>query len=342
MAGFGNGLPQYHGDLEEYGLLPSDFSEGDEESGEGESLQPRAKPRDPGTRGGRSHGSFNKSWTQWTAVDGWADAQDALRTKMIEQAAGGEPLSGGYTLNASDLYYRFRCPFYRSHGCQWMCRFRIEKTGTAQNAVPIKHKDPTVQDRHRAQGHARHRIILEYDDAQHSTHVGIQLTSGAHQMWKCAAFADNSMYCWSRLQIKEFITRRKMQFDHPLEQALIQIQKHNTVKRKRVAAANHGVHDHVTAWARLQIVAAGLELSAVADKPGFTVHTPYLVPGSHADLREDRGCCLLLTTVNNMLNFARMNQLNPTVGASAGIDHTCKVGPPHCFARHHALRDGPW
>ena len=31
MAGFGNGLPQYHGDLEEYGLLPSDFSEGDED-----------------------------------------------------------------------------------------------------------------------------------------------------------------------------------------------------------------------------------------------------------------------------------------------------------------------
>ena len=100
MAGFGNGLPQYHGDLEEYGLLPSDFSEGDEESGEGESLQPRAKPRDPGTRGGRSHGSFNKSWTQWTTVDGWADAQDALRTKMIEQAAGGEPLSGGYSIRA--------------------------------------------------------------------------------------------------------------------------------------------------------------------------------------------------------------------------------------------------
>ena len=327
MAGLYNGMPHYRGDLDEYDPQADSASDPDSEDCEAE-----PPPRDPGTRGGRSNGSFNKSWTQWTTVDGWVDAQDALRTKMIDQASGGQPLIGGCTLNANDLYYKFRCPFFHSHGCPWMCRFRIEKTGTAQHAVVIKHNNPIVQDDHRAQAHAGHRIILEYDDAQHSTHVGVQKTKGAHQMWKCAAFADNSMYSWNRMQIKEFIARRKMLFDHPFKEALLRIQKHNGVCRKRVAAANHGVDGNVTAWAKLQLVAAGLQLSAVAEKPGFTVHTPYLVPGSHADARDDRGCCLLLTTVNNMLNFARMNQLNPTVGASAGIDHTFKVGPPHCIA----------
>ena len=77
-----------------------------------------------------------------------------------------------------------------------------------------------------------------------------------------------------------------------------------------------------------------MHLASVSRKPGFTVDTAYLVPGSVA---EDSArsvdapqLCLMFTTINFVMNLARVQQFHFETkgkidGAVAIIDHTFKV-----------------
>ena len=63
-------------------------------------------------------------------------------------------------------------------------------------------------------------------------------------------------------------------------------------------------------WTRLTVAADNMHLASVSLKPGFTVDTAYLVPGSVAEDSARSGdvpqFCLMFTTINFVMNVARV------------------------------------
>ena len=81
------------------------------------------------------------SWEQWEQVDdtvvGWDRAVALLTGKIADHhCAGRTPLAGGCYRSNEAIIYRWRCPFWNSHGCRWQARFVIAHCGTMYGPEP--------------------------------------------------------------------------------------------------------------------------------------------------------------------------------------------------------------
>ena len=224
----------------------------------------------------------------------------------------------GKTSNATELYYRLKCPFHNSHDCKWTCRLRIPAEDHAANLVGV------AVDR-RAEYHAHHVIYIETSGHQHSNHKAFQ-AKGAHMTFQCAAEYNPKMYSWSRKEVRLWLEEEGIDCGQggQKNQMHERITQHCNHKRKVMMNSTVGMQGRSTAWGVLTLFVSQMSLAQRQKEPGFTVDTAYLVPGSRLD-SEGRGCCLLLTTVNHILNLARMCQWHAPSKPTAGVDHTHKV-----------------
>ena len=60
------------------------------------------------------------------SVHRWLQAMEVVKRITNEQCEGFTPMSGGCYRSNRNIIYRFRCPFWNSHGCRWECRFVIK------------------------------------------------------------------------------------------------------------------------------------------------------------------------------------------------------------------------
>lgn len=277
-----------------------------------------------GSRGDHSRAPWTLSWSLHARVVGWSEAQDSLKELQVQQCYGGEFLQNGSTHNIREIYYRLMCPFRNTHACTWGCRIRIPKKDDAAEAVPV----PVVD---REKQHANHIIYIEVSGHAHTDHTSYQ-NKGAHMAFCCAAHHDNAMYNWGRKQIREWLEASRIECGQGelVNQTVFRIVQHCIHKRRTMLHDSMGVHAPTSAWAALTVFVSNMTLSVRQKQPDFTVDTAYLVPGSHLQHDEQRGCCLLLTTVNNILNLARMCHWYSPALPTAGVDHTHKVTSPPC------------
>ena len=95
-----------------------------------------------------------------------------------------------------------------------------------------------------------------------------------------------------------------------------------------------------------------MHLASASRKPGFTVDTAYLVPGSVAEdsarSADVPQLCLMFTAINSVMNVARVQQFHFETtgnidGAVAMIDHTFKViEHPHPHTSRVPLSSNPY
>jgi len=165
--------------------------------------------------------------------------------------------------------------------------------------------------------------------------------------FQCAAEYNPKMYSWSRKQVRLWLEEEGIDCGqgNQKNQMHERITQHCNHKRKAIINSTVGMQGRSTAWGVLTLFVSKMSLAQRQKEPGFTVDTAYLVPGSRLDA-EGRGCCLLLTTVNHILNLARMCQWHAPSKPTAGVDHTHKVKliyiynithPQHACMHHAAL-----
>ena len=78
---------------------------------------------------------MSSSWEPWEQVEdtviGWDRALSLLTGKIASHhCCGRTPLAGGCYRTNEAIMYRWRCPFWNSHGCRWQARFVIAHCGT--------------------------------------------------------------------------------------------------------------------------------------------------------------------------------------------------------------------
>ena len=179
-----------------------------------------------------------------------------------------------------------------------------EKSGEKETVLARMCKDSEE----RKKEHAQHVCDVELDEKHpHTDHTAIQ-TNGPHQFWVCAAEGNPMMYEWDRAAISNWLTAKEVKFGGGQDKnyALERIVRHSRNKRAKEKEQEWGLQECVSPWTRLTVAADNVHLAFVSRKPGFTVDTAYLVPGSVA---EDS-------------HFETTGNID---GAVAMIDHTFKV-----------------
>ena len=326
------------------GALTCHFELPGAQGGAGLAMEDLDGPGEAGLSGitgdNQSAGNRSRQWFQYASVTGWESAQEILTKLSDAQVQGGAWRAGKMAENKNHVVYHFRCPFHYTHGCPWEVRVRIRKNQQGQQeksgeeeSVPVR-MCKTSKDRE--QEHALHVCDVELDEKfPHADHTGIQ-TTGPHQLWVCAAEGNPMMYEWDKTAISAWLTTKNVKFGGGQDKnyALQRIARHNTIKRGKETEKAWGMEDCVSPWAKLTVAADNMHLACVSRKPGFTVDTAYLVPGSIAEdcapSAETPRLCLMFTTINFVMNLARVQQFHFETtgkidGAVAIVDHTFKV-----------------
>ena len=144
------------------------------------------------------------------------------------------------------------------------------------------------------------------------------------------------MYAWDKAAISQWLTAQKVKLGGGQDKnyALERIVRHNRIKRGKEKEQEWGLQECVSPWTRLTVAADNMHLATVSRRPGFTVDTAYLVPGSVAEdsarSADAPQLCLMFKTINFVMNAARVQQFHFETtgnidGAVAMIDHTFKV-----------------
>ena len=102
-----------------------------------------------------SHAFLSGEWECIASVHGWLPAMDVVKRIANEQCDGNTPMSGGSYHSNRNIIYRFRCPFWNSHGCRWECRFVIKHS----DCMYCPEKDLTKRAFHH-RAHAVHIVML--------------------------------------------------------------------------------------------------------------------------------------------------------------------------------------
>ena len=282
----------------------------------------------------------SRQWFQYASVTGWESAQQILVHLSDAQLEGGAWRAGKMAENKIHVVYHFRCPFHYTHGCPWEVRVRIRKNQQGQQEksageewFPVRMCKTSDE---RKQEHALHVCDVELDEKfPHADHTGIQ-SKGPHQFWVCAAEGNPMMYEWEKPAISAWLDAKNVKFGggHEKNYALERISRHNRIKRAKEKESEWGLQECVSPWTKLTVAADNMHLASVSRKPGFTVDTAYLVPGSVAEdgarSVDAPQLCLMFTTINFVMNLARVQQFHFETkgkidGAVAIIDHTFKV-----------------
>lgn len=267
-----------------------------------------------------------REWNHFRTCNGWADVVQALREVSATCIQGGcDLLAGVNHQSTSTIVYKYRCPFYNSHGCKWSCRVVIHRHGTAAQAVLCR--TPVERARH----HANHTCEVQYDISEmHVPHNG-QQAKGPHAMWVVTARADHSMYNWKRMQIEQWFRDNNIAVEAgQMKTAVTRCMRHNTKTGKALVQKSFGITETSCQRAALVVMCDKMLFKNVVKSPGFNVHEPYFIPGSLVrDLSDDTdsrpALVLMITTLNLILNVARSNAMPGSAGAVAGVDHTHKV-----------------
>jgi hypothetical protein len=141
-----------------------------------------------------AHGYTSGEWERVAgSVDGWQKAWAMVKNIANEQCSGITPMSGGCYRSNLHIIYRFRCPFWNSHGCRWECRFVIAHSGCMYGPE----KDVTK----RAFHHRAHAIHVEmHPGDKHVNHLELS-AQGPPPAWIPFVRAHPSALRWKKRQI---------------------------------------------------------------------------------------------------------------------------------------------
>jgi hypothetical protein len=146
--------------------------------------------------------------TSWEQVDdivlGWDRAWELLTGNIAnEHCAGRTPLAGGCYRSSEVIIYRWRCPFWNSHGCRWQSRFVIAHWGTIYG--------PEQDVSKRGVHHRLHAIAVEIQPIdKHVNHLTVP-AQGPPPAWHTTFVRTHpAAVRWRRNQIVHWLQEQKL------------------------------------------------------------------------------------------------------------------------------------
>jgi hypothetical protein len=295
-------------------------------------------------------------WTQEQSVRGWTQAQLSMNS-FSAQGCDGSPLvaRGGLSTNNS-VQYRYECAFASRLGCQWQMRvtIRFDQATAAdrflhrnpQSPATVSSFDRTVYDRQSlVHGKKDERQVLHVNhmcdihvSGSHCNHKGYQ-ASGPHCLWvsHCAKLPyDLHLF---KFQIENWLVANEI---NTTKTQIINGETVNTCQRSVMAKR---CKRHCETFLRSKdddkdVIAGydgkmlglcerfGLRETSVRLGPElFNSNTTYIIPGWNAHALNEhaaQGLCVLITSFNLALNFARATAWFKG-RVTLAIDHTFKV-----------------
>jgi hypothetical protein len=300
-------------------------------------------------------------WSHEEIVLGWMAVATILHFHAEDGCDGAAIVCRGGYITAHEVLYRFQCAFANRLLCEWQLEVRIpfdQKAAARQyqrlhpdcddaafDAIQHNHQTMAVAPlAARSLVHARHVCFVKTANP-HTRHHAYQ-PKGAHCLWVAHCMKHPYALHSNRAEIQQWLVSKKIDCEHAGTDSrghavrtcqLIQMaQKCKRFNEHHLCTHNSDGEIKTGYEGKLLALCNRYALGATAEfhgPTGFTLHTSYIIAGwsaSSAADQESGGLCVLITTFNLALNFARaLKWYNGRV--TLAIDHTHKVLSPFLF-----------
>ena len=253
-------------------------------------------------------------------LSGWASVESVLQKLAVVQCDGASLISKDGRLTRRGVTYRYRCGFHRQ-GCKWLVEVEVLNSRNSHTGILPQRQAKKDRARH----HATHVCDIRIDVMPHSNHLAV--TKGPLPIFKASANMNPQMLSMTRNDIHRWMESKGV---HALPGQLIKTlnscKKQSERKRRKQLASQAGLPAGLCPGTVGALVHAAKNNSfhTVSRLKTFDLHSPYVVPGSTASPDDRPGICLVLTTMNLILNAVRASHCTPG-GLRLSIDHSYMI-----------------